>query len=176
MCIFHRTQGIRTCWCSKCESLSLPYLANGSVVKNVWDLRRNEKNTSLNNFTIPTVGRTDVSLQRPTTTNTTIADHGHRRQKWPPSAPHEALHSNPMHRMDGQQPPKQVDIIFGAVEGVYGSQNTPMLWQCIIAGTKERFEGHTHPQSPPKIRPLAWRVVAHPSDASAGSAKPHVEC
>jgi hypothetical protein len=26
-----------------CEGLSLPYLAAGSDVKNVWDLRRNEK-------------------------------------------------------------------------------------------------------------------------------------
>jgi hypothetical protein len=59
----------------------------------------------------------------------------------------------PKHQMDGQQSPKQADIIFGAVEGVYGPQNTPMLWQCIIAGTKERVEGHTHPQSPPKIHP-----------------------
>jgi hypothetical protein len=44
-------------------------------------------------------------------------------------------------------------MIFGAVEGVYGPKKTLMLWQCIIAGTKERFgfEGHTHPQSPPKI-------------------------
>jgi hypothetical protein len=25
-----------------------------------------------------------------------------------------------------------------------------MLWQLIIAGTKERFEGHKHPQPPPK--------------------------
>jgi hypothetical protein len=25
-----------------------------------------------------------------------------------------------------------------------------MLWQCIIAGTQEHFEGHTHTQPPPK--------------------------
>ncbi len=58
-----------------------------------------------------------------------------------------------MHQMDGRQPPEQADMIYGAVEGVYSPQNTPILWQCIIAGTKERFEGHTHPQSPPKILP-----------------------
>jgi hypothetical protein len=95
-----------------------------------------------------------------------IDQHNHsrpwlRRQKWPPSAPHEALRSNPMRRMDGQQPPEQDDIIFGAVEGVYGPQNTSMLWQCIIAGTKERLEGHTHPQSSPKIHPQARMVVSH---------------
>jgi hypothetical protein len=41
------------------------------------------------------------------------------------------------------------NIIFGAVEGVYGPQNTLMLWQCIFAGTKEHFEFNTHPQPPP---------------------------
>jgi hypothetical protein len=34
-----------------------------------------------------------------------------------------------------------------------------MLWQFIITGTKERFKGHTHPQPPQKIHPLAWGVV-----------------
>jgi hypothetical protein len=53
-------------------------------------------------------------------------------------------------------------------------QNTPMLWQCIIAGTKERFKGHTHPQPPPKIYPLARGVVIHPLNASARGARPHV--
>ncbi len=109
-------------------------------------------------------------------TNTTLVDHGGRWWKWPPSAPHEALRSNLMHQMDGQQPPEQADIILGAVEGVYGPQNTPLLWQCIIAGTKERFEGHTHPQSPPKIHPQAQRVVPHPFNALVQSARPHVGC
>jgi hypothetical protein len=37
-----------------------------------------------------------------------------------------------------------------------------MLWQCIIARTKERFEGHTHPQSPPKkIRKLGGLLPIH---------------
>jgi hypothetical protein len=75
--------------------------------------------------------------------------------------------------MDGQQPPEQADIIFETVEGVYGPQNPPMLWRCIIARTKERFEGHTHPQPPPKLHPLARRVVSHPLEASARSARPH---
>jgi hypothetical protein len=52
--------------------------------------------------------------------------------------------------MDGQQPPKHANIIFGAVEGVYGPQNTLMLWQFIIAGTKEHFEGNKHPSTPQK--------------------------
>jgi len=30
----------------------------------------------------------------------------------------------------------------------YGPHHTPMLRRCIIAGTKERFEGHTPPQHP----------------------------
>jgi hypothetical protein len=45
-------------------------------------------------------------------TNTTIANHGHRQQKWPPSTPHEALRSVLTHCMDGQQPPKQAGIVF----------------------------------------------------------------
>jgi hypothetical protein len=81
----------------------------------------------------------------------------------PPSTPHEALRSTPMRRMDGRQPSKLAGIIFGAVEGVYGPQNTPMLWQFIIAGTKERFEGHTHPQPPPQkyIRYLRGLLPIH---------------
>jgi hypothetical protein len=90
-----------------------------------------------------------------------MADHGRRWWKWSPSAPHEALHSNPMHQMDGQQPPEQADIIFGAVEGVYGPQNTPMLWQWIIAGTKEQFEGRMHPHPPKYIHKLRGLSPIH---------------
>jgi hypothetical protein len=82
-----------------------------------------------------------------------------------PSAPQEALRCAPKCQMRGQQLPKLADIILGAVEGVYGPQNTPMLWQYIVAGTKERFEGHTHPQLPPKIPPQARRIVAYPFEA-----------
>jgi hypothetical protein len=74
----------------------------------------------------------------------------------------------------GNNPPEQADVIFAAVEGVYGPQNTPMLWQCIIAGTKECFEGHKHPQPPQKIHLQAQGVVTHPFKASLWSARPHV--
>jgi hypothetical protein len=76
--------------------------------------------------------------------------------------------------MDGQQPSEHADVIFATVEGVYGSQNTLMLWQCIIAGTKEHIEGHKHPQPPHKIHLQAWGVVTHPFKALAWSARPHV--
>ncbi len=125
-------------------------------------------------FTILTVGQSDVSLQRPTLTNTTIANHGHCRQKWPPSTPHKALRYTPMRWMDGQQPSEQAGLIFGAVEGVHGPQNSPMLWQFITDGIKECFEGNTHPQPPQKIHPLAWGVVMHPFVALAWSASRHV--
>jgi hypothetical protein len=117
----------------KCKGLSFSYLAAGSDVKNVGDLHRNKKILLLATFTIPTVGQFDVSLQLPTSTNTTIADHGCHRWVWPPSAPHEAFRFTPMHQMDGRQPPEQADITFEAVEGVYGPQNTSMLWWRIIA-------------------------------------------
>ncbi len=45
-------------------------------------------------------------------------NHFRRRQKWPPSAPHEALCSAPMLLMDGQRPPEIVDVVFWGVEGV----------------------------------------------------------
>jgi hypothetical protein len=77
--------------------------------------------------------------------------------------------------MDTQQPSEQADILFGAVQGVYGPQNTPMLWQCIIVGTKEHFEGHTHPHPPKKLHLLAWGVVTYSFEVSAQSARPHVE-
>jgi hypothetical protein len=38
------------------------------------------------------------------------------------------------------------------------------------------FEGHTHPQHPQKIYPLAQGVVTHPFDTLAWGAKPHVGC
>ncbi len=65
-------------------------------------IHRNKKNTSVDNFYYSQVGRSEVRLQRPTSTNTTIADHSRRRRKWPPSAPHEALRSAPTRRMDGR--------------------------------------------------------------------------
>jgi hypothetical protein len=43
---------------------------------------------------------------------------------------------------------------------------------CIIPGTKERFEGHKHPQPPHKIHLQAWGVVTHPFKALAWSARP----
>jgi hypothetical protein len=70
--------------------------------------------------------------------------------------------------MEGRQPPEQVDVILGAVEGVYGPQNTPMLWRFIITGTKERFEGRTHPQPPPK-NTCPSSGGCHPSIRSIGA-------
>ncbi len=78
--------------------------------------------------------------------------------------------------MDGQQPPKQADIILGAIKGVYGPQNTPIMWPYIIARTKEHFEGHTHHQQPKKLHPLARRVVTYSFKALARSARHHVGC
>ncbi len=54
-------------------------------------------------------------------------------QPWPPlaemapRAPHDAFRSALMPRMDGQQPPKQADVFFGGVKGVYGPQSTPLF-------------------------------------------------
>ncbi len=50
--------------------------------------------------------------------------------------------------MDRRQPPKQADILLGAVKGVYGPQNTPMLWQFIITGA---LWGPYTPSTPQEI-------------------------
>ncbi len=135
-----------------------------------------KKNTSVDNFYYSYSGSIWCYLPTANITNTTIANHGRRQQKCPPSAPHEALHFTPMRWMDGRHPPEQANLIFGAVEGVYGPQNAPMLWWCIIARTKEHFESHTHPQTPKKLYPLARVLVVHPLEVSARSKRPHVGC
>ncbi len=138
-----------------------------SDVKNIWDLCRNKKNTSIDDFYYCYSTRL-IWCQPPTASiDQHNHNHGRSQQKCPPSAPHEALRSTQTCRMDGRQPPEQADVIFAAVEGVYGPQNTPMLWWCIIAGTKEHFEGCKHPQPPPKNTSATYGGC-HPSIRSVG--------
>jgi len=54
----------------------------------------------------------------------------------------------PHHLCSMGDDPRAFGYTFDGVEGAYGHQHTPMLRRCIIAGTKERFEGHTPPQHP----------------------------
>ncbi len=42
------------------------------------------------------------------------------------------LRSTPTRQMDGWQPPEQVGILFGVVEGVYGFWSTPLFRQCTL--------------------------------------------
>ena len=58
-------------------------------------------------------------------------------------------------------------MLFVGGDWVYEPQNAPMLWRRIIAGTGERFEGHTPYQLPQKAYPLAQRVVPDQFDALA---------
>ena len=48
-----------------------------------------------------------------------------------------------MRRIDRVRYPEQADMLFVGGDWVYDPQNAPMLWRRIIAGTGERFEGHT---------------------------------
>jgi hypothetical protein len=75
----------------------------------------------------------------------------------------------------GDNPPSK-QMIFGGNAGVYGPQNTPMLWPCIVAATSECFKGNTHPQHPKNLYLLAWGIAAHPFNASSRSARPHGGC
>ena len=64
-----------------------------------------------------------------------------------------------MRRIDRGRYPEQADMLFVGGDWVYDPQNAPMLWRRIIAGTGERFEGHTPYQLPQKAYPLARGVV-----------------
>ncbi len=94
------------------------------------------------------VGIKIIWRHRPTTTITTMANHSRRRRKRPPNAPHEALRPAPSSLLNERWPPEQADTIFTGLSGCMALIHTPMLRWCIIAGTKERFEGHTPPQHP----------------------------
>jgi hypothetical protein len=62
--------------------------------------------------------------------------------------------------------PQENAYNFLKVEGVHGPQNTLMLRRCIIAGMKERFEGHTLgaaliailEKKSPKIKFEVWKL------------------
>ena len=59
----------------------------------------------------------------------------------------------PTRQIDGQQSSEQADIYLGGgVERVNVPQNAPLF---------QSFEGHTPPQPPPKLYPLALGVIAH---------------
>ncbi len=51
--------------------------------------------------------------------------------------------------------PPSLRMYLGGIEGVYGSKSTPLFRRWCIATTSECFEGHTHPQQPQKLYPLA---------------------
>ena len=88
-----------------------------------------------------------ISLQRPTTTISTTTNHGQRQQKWPPCTHMRPCAPRCHHCLMGEDPPRKCMYIFEGWGGVWPS-NTPMLRWCIIAGTNERFGGHTLPHSP----------------------------
>ncbi len=65
-------------------------------------------------------------------------NHGRRRRKCPPSAPHEALSSTPTLPMNRLQPPKLADIIFGglrvcmALKALLCSSNDELPWHWSV--------------------------------------------
>jgi hypothetical protein len=55
-----------------------------------------------------------------------------------------------------------VDIKFGVVEGVYGPQNTPMLWQFITPGQRSALRAiHTLNPPPKYIHKLGGLSTIH---------------
>ena len=58
--------------------------------------------------------------------------------------------------------------------GVHGCGSLKTLGCCGDSSSPERFEGHTHPQPPKKLHPLAWGVVTYSFVVSVRSARHHV--
>jgi hypothetical protein len=65
-------------------------------------------------------------------------------------------------------------MLFAGVERVYGSQNAPMLWHCIIAGIKEHLKAIGPINPPPRANPLALGVFPDQSGALAHEIGPSV--
>jgi len=77
--------------------------------------------------------KSDVtSIQQPTTTISTTADHGQSQRKWPPSAAHEALRPESLCSM-GEDPPQAA--------GVNDSQKGDTFLS-INSGRKTDWEKH----------------------------------
>ncbi len=128
-------------------------------------------------FNILTVDRSDISLQWPTTTCKTIADHGSPRQQWPPSAPNETLRPASTSLLDWGRPPPSKQIYFGVGWG--GCMVLKTIQCCVDASFLEqkRAVGEIHPLNPQQGC-IRWRggggVVAHQSNALARGAMLHV--
>ncbi len=100
-------------------------------------------------------------------------NHGRRWRKWPPSAPHEALRSTPMPRMDGWQPPELADVFMGGFRMFKPSQRSfvPAIMHCHNIGV---FWRPYTPSTAAKITSACLGVVAHPFNMATQSARPHV--
>ncbi len=103
-----------------------------------------------------------------TTTMATAGGNGPLVPRMRPCAPHRQFEW-----MDDNSPSLRM-YFWGGVEFVFGTQSAPLFWRWWIATTLEYFEGHTHPQQPQKLHPLAQGVVAHSFNALAQRARPHV--
>ena len=140
-----------------CSSKSV-LLVCRSDVKIVLSLHRNKKY--------------DVtSLQRPTMTNSTTTDHG--QAEMTPLRPTWGLVPRTVVIARWGKIPQASGYNFGGNEGVYGPQNTPMLWRCIITGTWSALMA-IHPLTPHKIIIACLGVAAHPYNALLRGLRPHL--
>ena len=136
-------------------------LADESDFKNILSLRRNKYN-----LTSPASN----GQQQPSQPQPTMADTG-RNEKWHPSAPHKALRLAPSSLLDGGQPPEQADsIIFWGVAGVYGPQNTTMLWQCSLPEQRSSLRD-IYPLTPPPPQYICLLGGLLPMNPTRGQAQ-----
>ena len=99
-------------------------------------------------------------------TITTMDDHGRRRQKCPPSAPHQALSPTTMHPTNGGQPPKQAGIILGGLRGCIALKTLQCWGNASLPEQRSILRATHHLNPPPNIsaclggcRPSVQRIM-----------------
>ncbi len=91
-------------------------------------------------------------------------NHGHHQRKWPPSTPHEALRSVPMHWMDGRQPSELADV-FGGGWGCAWPSKHSFVPAMMLHHNIGVFWGPYTPSTAPKI-----------ISACLGRCRPSIRC
>ena len=90
-----------------------------------------------------------TSLQRPTTTISTTADHGQHRRKWSTCDPHEAFfHPTLFSSLDGGRPPELVEIIFRRLRGCVALKTLQCCGDASMPGQRSALRA-MHPRTPP---------------------------
>ncbi len=88
---------------------------------------RRKKSIKTTNFSVFCIFQYLSSLKTKHNRHHNRYNHGRHQQKWPPSTPHKALRSAPMHQMDGWQPSKLRMYLGGGWGCVWPSKRSFVL-------------------------------------------------